>query len=391
MNPYAVPSLLAFLVDVALVAFVLSANPKSRLNRVFALLISMVAAWGFGEFIWRASPNAETAALWMKIIAFSWCFLAGFYLHFALIFSGKEGILKHKLSYVFLYGPGFVFYYLGWFQDLFTREMVLMDWGYSSVMAKGYWIYLAWLGSYFILGLIFVFGVLKKATHRLVRKQALFLIIGTLIPLTIGTINDGILPMLKVPTMGLTTLSSTGMAGIITYAIIKYQLMAITPAATAESIIATMTDSLTVIDPQAHILMVNQACLDLLGYGRAELIGRPFNFICDERFKEMMLGRLVEKGSIRDVDLSYCTKSGGKIPVSFSGSLMRDGQGEVLGILCLARDMRERIKAEECSERLNKELEKKIEALEEFKRITVDRELKMIELKNRIKELGGRS
>ena len=64
----------------------------------------------------------------------------------------------------------------------------------------------------------------------------------------------------------------------------------------------------------------------------------------------------------------------------FSGSVMKDKQGNIIYIVCTARDITEHKKAEE-------ELKKKMRELETFQKVAVGRELKMIELKKKIEEL----
>jgi hypothetical protein len=53
----------------------------------------------------------------------------------------------------------------------------------------------------------------------------------------------------------------------------------------------------------------------------------------------------------------------------------------------VARDLTERKKAEKQISVTNKELENKVDELERFSKLSVGRELKMIELKERISEL----
>ena len=137
-----------------------------------------------------------------------------------------------------------------------------------------------------------------------------------------------------------------------------------------DNIIKSMIDTLIVVDPNAKIRTVNKATSDLLGYTEDELIGKPVATIFAEEeeeeellFKGTRLQKLIEEGSIRDYDMTYRTKSGEHIPVSFSGSVMyesergtRNVEGEVsrisksespipqskiVGIVGIARDMRE--------------------------------------------------
>lgn len=58
-------------------------------------------------------------------------------------------------------------------------------------------------------------------------------------------------------------------------------------------------------------------------------------------FHETDLTKLSATRSFRNLDMYYKTKAQGKIPISLSGSVMNDKTGKFLGIVCIARDMRE--------------------------------------------------
>ncbi len=71
----------------------------------------------------------------------------------------------------------------------------------------------------------------------------------------------------------------------------------------------------------------------------------------------------------------------------YNASVYKDTFGNVLGVFAAARDVTAQKKAEEeVAEQRSKELERLAE-LERFQRLTVGRELKMIELKKEIEEL----
>ena len=114
-----------------------------------------------------------------------------------------------------------------------------------------------------------------------------------------------------------------------------------------DNIIRNMTDTLIVLDSQEKIKLVNKATLDLLQYRKEELIGKPASilFAKGEPFlgKEKLI-ELIGRGNIRNFDTAYSTKSGEKIPVSFSASIMKNPEGEIEEIICVAKDMRETYK-----------------------------------------------
>jgi len=111
-----------------------------------------------------------------------------------------------------------------------------------------------------------------------------------------------------------------------------------------DNIITSMTDSLVVIGSNAKIKTVNKATCVLLGYIEEELIGNDVSLMFLEKedfLKGTRLTKLIERGSIQNYEMTYKTKSGKKIPMSFSGSVMKNKEGKLEGIVGIARDMRE--------------------------------------------------
>lgn len=72
------------------------------------------------------------------------------------------------------------------------------------------------------------------------------------------------------------------------------------------------------------------------------------------------------------------------------GGVIRDKNGKPLKMFGVVQDITDRKLADDEIKMANRELHKKVEELERFNKLTVGRELKMIELKKRIKELEGR-
>jgi hypothetical protein len=66
--------------------------------------------------------------------------------------------------------------------------------------------------------------------------------------------------------------------------------------------------------------------------------------------------------------------------VLYNASVYRDTAGKVLGVFAAARDVTEQTRAQ-------REVVERLAELEEFQRLTVGRELKMIELKKEIENL----
>jgi PAS domain S-box-containing protein len=176
----------------------------------------------------------------------------------------------------------------------------------------------------------------------------------------------------------------------------------------AENIITSMVDTLVVLNPDATIRTVNQATLDLLCYTEEELIGQPIGRILAEEeeeeeeeealFKGTRLQTLLEEGAVRDHEVTYRTKYGETIPMSFSGAVMRDthdaAHGAIVGIVGIAKDMRavRRFMAEERKQAIELEvaynaLDEKTQRLERFQKVTVEGVLETLPLKAEINAL----
>jgi len=150
----------------------------------------------------------------------------------------------------------------------------------------------------------------------------------------------------------------------------------------ARSMIEASLDALVAISPEGLITDANEATVKATGIPRVELIGTAFSECFIEPEEADAIYQLVfEKGMAVDYPLTMCHRDGTLTEVLYNASVYRDGGGKVLGVFAAARDVTKQNRAETelVQQRLN-ELDRMAE-LEHFQRLTVGRELKMIELK----------
>ena len=117
-----------------------------------------------------------------------------------------------------------------------------------------------------------------------------------------------------------------------------------------ENIFRSMFDMLVVATPDGTIQTVNKTICDLLGYRSEELVGQSMDrLIYDEipHSESSNFNELVKKDSIINIEKYYLAKDGRKIPVLLSMSNMCDDEGNNLGVVCVARDITERKRADE--------------------------------------------
>jgi PAS domain S-box-containing protein len=124
-----------------------------------------------------------------------------------------------------------------------------------------------------------------------------------------------------------------------------------------DNVLRSMADSLLVIDANLTIGSVNPALLALLGYGEDELIGQPPGLIFGEEFAQgSIIEDLLLQGSVSGIESSFLTSDGRLIPISVSGSMMQDEQGQFQGLVCVAQDITARKQMEEEKLELHEQL-----------------------------------
>ncbi len=134
-----------------------------------------------------------------------------------------------------------------------------------------------------------------------------------------------------------------------------------------DNILKSMAQTLMVIDPDGTIQRVNQAASGLLGYESVELVGRSAADVFEEGIDVLSLFKQPDGNDvIRSIDTNVVTKDGRDVAVSLSGSVMRDDDGEIQGMVCVAQDITDRKEALEMLERQTEELARSNSELEQF-------------------------
>lgn len=111
-----------------------------------------------------------------------------------------------------------------------------------------------------------------------------------------------------------------------------------------------IVDMLIVLNPNNTIQRINESVCKILLYSEKELVGKPFNMLFPK--KELKSLNIINKklnidGYYYNIEKTFVSKDGRKIPVSFSCSLLSDSQNNVHGKLYIAKDISKIKKTEE--------------------------------------------
>jgi PAS domain S-box-containing protein len=106
------------------------------------------------------------------------------------------------------------------------------------------------------------------------------------------------------------------------------------------SLIEASPDVLLVVDSAMTISDVNEQALRVTGFGREELTGSAFrDLFADPRRAVMGVQQTLANGALANYELTLRLRSGHELLVSASASVLRSAEGQVQGVVFVARDM----------------------------------------------------
>lgn len=139
------------------------------------------------------------------------------------------------------------------------------------------------------------------------------------------------------------------------------------------------------------ITNINKAFETLTGYNALEIVREKLNKIFSESENiEKILLRTKEE-NIFTIEVDVLCRNSKKIPVSLSIATRNTKEGDFIGYFVALTNITElkklQMNLEDQVIEKTQELQEKLKDLEKFAKLVVGRELKMVELKNKIKEL----
>jgi PAS domain S-box-containing protein len=172
-----------------------------------------------------------------------------------------------------------------------------------------------------------------------------------------------------------------------------------TPDMPYRQLVEGMSEGAALIDPDGLVTYANQSLATLLGVSLEHLLGRLFSDWLDEPDRQSFLRRLDSGGSTWRGELTLRRSDGELVPV-LMGVTVSETPDTTLRYLT-ATDLSEQAARQEEVRQLNIELvagleelrreqtkeQDRLAELEQFQRLTIGRELKMIELKKEIEKL----
>jgi len=113
-----------------------------------------------------------------------------------------------------------------------------------------------------------------------------------------------------------------------------------------ENILSHMGEALLVLEPDGRIKLTNPAARRLLGYSEAELLGLAIGDVFEEEgdeqagaFMGTWLEALIRTGALSKIEARFIARDGRRVPILFSRTAVKDTEGRISDIICIAKDM----------------------------------------------------
>lgn len=134
---------------------------------------------------------------------------------------------------------------------------------------------------------------------------------------------------------------------------------ALTPA--MEAVFSSILDGAFLVNIEGKLIATNQALSQMLGYHKLELLGLPAGKLFSDDPAEIQMatrrfGLIMKYDRVQEVNLTLKAKSGEAVEISLNGAVIRGEGNQLVGILAIARDLRE--------SKLMRQLKNKTEGLE---------------------------
>lgn len=346
MNIYAILSLCASGICISLAVSVFLLNRKSTVNRIFVLTLLVNSYWSFSEFLIRQATILEEAILWNRVLSF-WPFFVALMLHFTLAFTSSS-LLKKKLIYPAIYLPALFFSIVDLTTDLITTTPELKYWGYTSIPSSSFLANIdgVWAAAV-ALSTVFLFTNHYFATNdKTLKRQTKFVGIGFAVPVILSILTDSLFPVMNIDFPGLGNFSSSILAVIVAYAIVKHDLFSINPEIAAEKLFSTIPDSIVLVDLNGKIMKVNRSLIEMTGYSEAELVGKTVgemlqkaNVLNKSNEAPSLMKALIKIREVRNYEIVFYSKSGERKNVVLSCSMVSNNNNEDVGITFVLHDI----------------------------------------------------
>ncbi|MBN2444537.1 MAG: response regulator [Spirochaetales bacterium] len=270
-------------------------------------------------------------------------------------------------------------------------DIINVKFGWKTVLDISFWSvgYFIYNTFVHIFSMIILISYAKKTELKIIKKQASIIFICISLSFILTLVLDFIFK--NIDTIFIPEFSH--LIGIIWitgtwYAMVKYNLLIVTPQMASEKIIMSMMDFAIITDAEGKILKANKQTELLLDFSPNKLINMSIGevFIHPAPVLKIMNLLRSKENTVHNIENSITTSGSNEVPVILSISKIMNRTGDIIGYVFVGHDEREkkelrnevdkRYLAEAELKKTSTEYKATIDALNAFL-IVVDRDMKI--------------
>ena len=333
---YALPVLLAGGAIAALGLYVLLRERGSRLGVTFWLFSFCISFWLLAAGSNFASTDESVSAWWIRTLQYAvvWIPTAAVSLALVIVQRRDQYRLLARVfpffSLVFCLGIATT--------DLFCKGIRLYSWGYYAQYGILGASFLVFFGAAAVLNLYLFWQEYRASTTERQRKRMK----GLLWAFSIGYLGAvDFVATFGIPLYPFGYLPVFCYLGIAAWVIVRFRLVDITPELATKQILETMHGAVIVEDMEGKIRVVNRVAQEMLGYGKAELLGADLaSYVA---YPAALVEKVRAGERATNHEMVWPGSHGLQFTVSVSASPLFDGRDDsMVGIVSVAHDITER-------------------------------------------------
>jgi PAS domain S-box-containing protein len=333
MHPFILMLVLSCIAAGVLGSAILARDPGQRANRLIATVLGCSAYWSLCEILWNLSDDPN-AVLWMiRLSSFGWIPLGPLALDLFVEITGNTRSRYRKVvPLAYSTAAGAIALYIG--TPWCITAPIRVSWGWSYTMGPLFPLAFVPTVLYVAVTLITWPRLSSSEISPRERHQVLWLFFGVLVPTSVASLTDVLLPYrgVHVPRLGSTSILAIG--AVVTWSLHRYGYFLLVPGAFTQEILETLRDGVAMLQEDGRIRSCNDALARLVGAPRESLRGWPVR-----EFLPDLPVDPAEESLDRETGLS--STAGEKIPVSVSSSPLRDDKDAVIGCVIAVRELSE--------------------------------------------------
>lgn len=261
-TPYAIPSLLAALVSVLLVAHVWR-HRDERLARVFFVLMIAIATWSLTYAIQLSHTTLAEQLFWQRLGLSIGATIPTVWLAFAAVYAGEEDRLTRPILGLLLVDP-VLFAVLAWTNGthglLWSSATLSPGLGLDLTFTPAYLVHISYAYFLVLAGIGLMVAVYLRSS-AIYRRQAGLLVLGAAIPLLANVaFTLGVSPVrgldLTTPTFALTGV-------VFALGLFRFDLLDLTPVA-RRRVLEEFGSGILVADDRGRVVHANGTAREVL-------------------------------------------------------------------------------------------------------------------------------